>query len=115
MGEFGAYLPRGMFRNRALLDLAHQVERCQNCGAHRGGCEPAHSNLQEHGRGKDSKSHDCFFAALCHRCHAWLDQGRGKDPTDVYDCTGGDKREMFIRAMHKTWLLLWQLALVKVA
>ncbi len=113
----GTYLPRGMFRSRALLDLAHGVDRCMNCGAiSPAGMEPAHSNLQEHGRGKDNKGHDCFFAALCHTCHAWLDHGSApKDPTGVYDCTREGKRELFIRAMHRTWLELWRLEKLRVA
>ena len=111
MGDV-AYLARGMYRNRALLNLAHGIEHCQNCGAYAPeGCEPAHSNLQEHGRGKDNKSHDCYFAALCHACHTWLDAAmRGTDPSRVYSPDREGKREMFVRAMHRTWLTLWQSA-----
>lgn len=110
-------LERGMFRSRALLDTAHKVQRCMNCGAHSTeGCEPAHSDLQEHGRGKDLKSHDCFFAALCHACHAWLDAGGvGKDPSERFEPNREGKREMFVRAMHATWLELWRRKLVRVA
>lgn len=116
MGDAGVYMTKGMYRNRALLDCAHEIERCTNCGAHRGDCEPAHSNLQEHGRGKDNKAHDCFFAALCHACHSWLDAGSGrKDPSNIYEATREGKREMFFRAMHRTWLELWRLAKVRIA
>lgn len=104
------------YRNRRLLDLAHKLERCTNCGVvHVGGLEPAHSNLQEHGRGKDEKSDDCFFAALCHACHAWLDFGFGKDPSRLYEGTREGKREMFMRAMARTWHALWKVGLVMVA
>ena len=115
MGE-GLYLPRGMYRNRALLDLAHGIDTCQNCGTSMPeGCEPAHSNEGAHGKGKGLKAHDCFFAALCHACHAWCDNqgGRGKDPTGVWEWD--EKHDMFVRAMHKTWVLLWQMGKLKVA
>lgn len=112
MGELA--IPRGMYRNRRLLDLAHAIEQCQNCGAYPGGCEPAHSDLQEHGRGKDNPAHDCFFAALCHLCHRWLDHGRGEDPSRVYEGTREGKRDMFFRAMHKTILLVWRRGWVRV-
>lgn len=105
----GVYLVRGMYRSRRLLDLAHEVNRCQNCGSYQlEGCEPAHSNLGEHGKGKGLKAHDCFFAALCHKCHVWLDQGKGKDPSGIFDGTREGKREMFFRAMCATWLWLWK-------
>ena len=109
-------LDRGMFRCRKLLDLAHRIDICQNCGAHTGGCEPAHSNLDAHGKGFKLKADDCFFAALCHACHAWLDNsaGRGWDPGGLYTDSRADKREMFIRAMHRTWLELWRLNFLKV-
>jgi len=114
----GAPPPSGMYRNRKLLDLAHRITFCQNCGTHvHEGCEPGHSNLSEHGKGFRLKAHDCFFAALCSRCHGWLDNsgGLGKDPTGRYTSSRDDKREMFRRAMDSTMLLLWQLELVRVA
>lgn len=115
--DYGSYLPRGMYRNRALLDLAHKMDQCQNCGVSTPeGCEPAHSNLSEHGKGKGLKAHDAFFAALCHQCHAWADNqgGHGKDPTGTYLNNPEAKREMFVRAMHKTWLHLFQRGWLKV-
>lgn len=117
MGDLG-FLRVPMFRSRRLLDLAHKIETCQNCGAQRSeGSEPAHSNLPEHGKAIGLKSHDCFFAALCSACHRWLDNqgGAGKDPTERFEATREGKRDMFLRAMHATWLLLWRTGLVKVA
>lgn len=116
MGDIGVYLPRGMFRNERLLGLARKIERCQNCGSHAGNV-PAHSNYGEHGKGKGLKAHDCFFAALCDRCHKWLDNqgGHGKDPGGVYENTPADKHAMFMRAMWRTWLEFWRGGLVKVA
>jgi hypothetical protein len=35
-----------------------------------------------------------------------LDQGTGRDPTDVWQGDFEDKREMFMRSMHKTQLIL---------
>lgn len=103
------------YENRALLDLAKYVP-CQNCGADDGTIVPAHSNLSEHGKGKNLKAHDCFFAALCQRCHGWYDNqgGLGKDPTGVWDSTRADKREMFMRAKDKTLLLLFVRGYLKV-
>jgi hypothetical protein len=111
-------IERGMFRNRRLLDLAHGIDICQNCGRGRSeGMDPAHSNLEEHGKGFKLKAHDCFFAALCNLCHSWLDNsgGRGFDPSGRYHWDRDGKREMFVRAMHATWLLLWRAGKVKVA
>lgn len=110
-------LERSMFRNRRLLDLAHRIEICQNCGSFGAdGMEPAHSNWAAHGKGKGLKSHDCFWAALCSACHRWLDNqgGAGRDPTGIYETTSQGKREMFLKAMHKTWLLLFRSGWLKV-
>lgn len=113
-----SYLKVGMFRNRGLLDLAHRIEQCQNCGAERShGSDPAHSNYAVHGKGHKIKAHDCFFAALCSACHRWLDNqaGYGPDPSGRFPHTYEGKHDMFCRAMHKTWLTLWQLGFIKVA
>lgn len=107
-----------MFRSRVLLDLAHGMERCTNCGRHSPeGLEPAHSNLDEHGKGFKLKAHDCFFAALCSLCHRWLDNqaGGGRDPSELYEATRDGKREMFVKAMHRTWLELWRLGKLRTA
>ncbi len=71
-----------IYRDRKLLDLAHQVTECQLqlpgvCQGHSAhGCEPAHSNQQRHGKGMGHKAEDIFHVAACHACHAELDQGR---------------------------------------
>lgn len=115
MVDVGAYLSRGMFRCPKLTALANGM-RCQNCGAEDDTIVAAHSDLQEHGRGKDNPSHDCFHAWLCVRCHHWLDHGSvGRDPSKLYECTREGKRDMFFRAMHRTWLELWRRKLVVVA
>lgn len=115
IGDVGTYLPKGMFRSPRLLALARD-QVCQNCKAQDGTVVAAHSNGQAHGRGKDNKAHDCFFAWLCIRCHDFYDRAStGMDPTGVYKPTREDKQEMFVRAMHRTWFELWRLQLVKVA
>jgi hypothetical protein len=106
-------LKEDKYRNRALLDAARD-KPCMNCGAHDGTVVPAHSNLSEHGKGARTKAHDCFVAWLCGRCHTWLDQGSGRDPTNIWEDTRADKREMFLRAMHKTILRLFQLGILEV-
>lgn len=70
------------YRNRRLLDLAHALHECTArlpglcLGYSPHGLEPAHSNQSCHGKGLSLKAHDVFHAALCHPCHAALDQGR---------------------------------------
>lgn len=101
------------YRNRRLLDLARD-QPCANCGAEDGTIVAAHSNMGIHGKGMSEKAHDCFHAHLCDKCHRWLDQGRGMDPTDLYQGTRYDKDMMFLRAMEKTMLRLWQKGRIRV-
>lgn len=110
----GLYLAKGMFRSATLLSSARDMV-CQNCGLQDGSVVSAHSNLQEHGRGSHHKSHDCFIAWLCHRCHDFLDRAStGMDPTNTWKPTREDKREMFMRAMHRTWFELFRLGRLRV-
>lgn len=101
-----------MFRSRKLLDLA-RGESCVNCGAEDGTIVAAHSNRPEHGKGQSLKAHDCYIAFLCARCHGWLDQGSGMDPTHTYQGNRDEKREMFATAMDRTTLRLWQRKKIK--
>jgi hypothetical protein len=106
-----------MNRNRKLLDLAKD-KPCLNCGLRDGSTVAAHSNALNDGKGRSIKAHDCFHAWLCFRCHAWLDQGGGAgelDPTGLFEPTREGKREMFLRAMQRTWLALWEGRLIRVA
>jgi hypothetical protein len=94
-------------RNRALLDLAHRVHECMSCGQwSEMGCEPAHENGIEAGKGFGIKGHDCRHAALCHSCHAEYDSGRMNKI---------DKAEMWRRAHMRTMDHYWQQGWVKVA
>jgi len=100
------------FRSPALLRMARD-QSCTNCGAEDGTIVSAHSNWSEHGKGMSIKAHDCYIAHLCHRCHAWLDQGAGRDPTG--DWSSSQKRDMFRRAMDRTTLRLWEQKKVRTA
>lgn len=96
---------RFTYRNPKIL--AHAKEcACQNCEAFDGTIVAAHSNLAEHGKAKGMKAADLFVAFLCHRCHSWLDQGTGRDPTGVWCSDRDDKREMFLKAMFRTQIIL---------
>ncbi|HLP99190.1 MAG TPA: nuclease domain-containing protein [Sideroxyarcus sp.] len=79
---------------------------CQNCEAEDGTTVFAHSNMAEHGKCKGRKAHSLFGAFLCVRCHSWLDQGKGRDPTGVWQGDRQDKREMFLKAMFRTQIIL---------
>ena len=95
------------FRSRKLLDLAHCINECQNCGRwSEHGCEPAHENGLEAGKGFAIKSHDNRHAALCHDCHSWYDQGSGRDPSGAW--SSGQKAFMWDRAHKRTFDLYWQ-------
>lgn len=97
---------RYTYRNPKILAHA-RGQACTNCGTQDDTTVAAHSNLQEHGKGRGLKAHDIYVAYLCHACHRWLDAvGNLRDPTGLYYSNATDKREMFTRAMHKTLLIL---------
>jgi hypothetical protein len=100
------------FRSKKLTDSA-RGQPCQNCDAEDDTTVSAHSNWSEHGKGSRIKAADCFIAHLCVRCHAWLDQGSGTDPTGRWQDT--DKREMWRAAADKTLLRLFLNGTLKVA
>lgn len=92
-------------RDRKLLDLAHRVQTCQHCGKWTEGCEPAHANLSQYGKAAGRKADD-IHAALCHDCHAMLDQGGALSRTE--------KREVWMAAALKTWALYMREGWLKV-
>lgn len=101
------------FRSKKLTDSARD-QPCQNCGAEDGTTVSAHSNWPEHGKGGSMKASDEFIAHLCHKCHAWLDQGSVKsDPTGVYSFY--QKKEMWRAAHDKTLHRLFTTGKLKVA
>lgn len=97
-------------RDRKLLDLARD-QSCVNCKADDGTIVAAHSNELAHGKGRGIKGDDAMSAHLCHRCHAWVDQGKGTDPTGTW-C---DKTEFMRVMILRTHSRLWSLKLVRVA
>ena len=50
---------------------------CMACGIQDGTVAAAHSNQSKHGKGRSIKASDQYVAALCHRCHFEVDQGKG--------------------------------------
>ena len=64
-----------MYRNRYLLEAVRDSP-CQSCGIQDGTVVAAHSNQLRDGKGRSLKAHDYRIAALCHRCHMELDQGK---------------------------------------
>lgn len=103
-------------RNRNLLNLAHRVPICQNCERHVGGCEPAHQNGIGAGKGFGIKAHDNRHAALCHECHAWLDQGGAmNDPSGRWSPSRLDKQDMWLAAHLRTFDYYWSQGWLRVA
>jgi len=100
------------FRSRKLLDAA-RGQSCQNCGANDGTVVAAHSNQSQHGKGKSIKADDCFVAWLCFRCHSWLDQGTGGDPTGMYE--QWHKDEMWQRAHTRTLKAMFDQQILRIA
>ena len=102
--------PRGMHRDRKLLDLCHEapcmLQIAGVCGAGGHASVPCHSNRQRHGRGRNHKSHDCFAVPGCPPCHQWLDEGKSDRET---------KDVMFERARDRWEVYRWRAGLVQVS
>lgn len=69
------------YRNRKLLDLAHEVTQCmfqlEVCqGVSPSGCEHAHSNSSKSGKGFGMKSADDQHVASCPACHRFYDANK---------------------------------------
>lgn len=88
------------YRNQKLLEELRNAPFCMACNLPNDGtiCA-AHSNQLAHGKGRSLKAHDCFVAALCHRCHYLLDQGPGMSKEE--------RREFWNSAYFNTMLWLW--------
>ena len=52
------------------------------------------------------KSHDCYFAALCHECHVQLDQG--------VKWLREERKHVWQTAHERTLLELWRRGWIKV-
>ncbi|WP_454710973.1 hypothetical protein [Cupriavidus nantongensis] len=94
-----------MFRSKRLLEAVRAFP-CQHCSRQDGTVVAAHSNQLRDGKGRGIKAHDYRIAALCHRCHAELDQGA--------KLSRAEREEMWEAAHRKTVGLLFEAGLVKV-
>lgn len=94
----------GNYRNRKLLDLARDKE-CQICGTQDGTVVSAHSDQARHGKGMGIKSHDCFIAWTCYKCHLALGDG---------SMTREDRDRLWQRAHERTLLRMFQDGLLEV-
>lgn len=81
------------YRNEHLLRVVRYL-CCAMCGAEDGTVVAAHSNQQKHGKGTGIKADDWRIAALCHSCHAHIDQGK--------NLTKDERRELWNEAHEKT-------------
>lgn len=61
-----------IYRNKRLLEACRDLP-CQHCGIEDGTVCAAHRN---EGKGMGSKVSDALVAALCHKCHFELDNGK---------------------------------------
>jgi hypothetical protein len=82
------------FRSRAILNLAHKLNRCLCGNFSPEGLEPAHANSQLYGKGMGEKAGDQWHAAMCHQCHLEYDSGKGSRE---------EKEWMFQRYHVWTW------------
>ena len=81
------------YRNKKLLKLLRLLP-CMNCGVSDGTVCAAHSNQVAHGKGTGLKAPDSMVAALCHKCHYILDNGKSLSKIE--------RREMWNNAYIKT-------------
>jgi hypothetical protein len=79
------------YRNRALLDIAHEAPCClqimEVCEGGKYPSVPCHSDMLRHGRGTGHKSHDCYAVPGCPACHAAFSRKHlGRDGYDSVWC-----------------------------
>ena len=79
-----------IYRNKNLTEIVRDLP-CMHCGAIDGTVCAAHRN---EGKGMGVKVSDALIAALCHRCHYELDNGK--------DLSRDERRDMWNRAYVKT-------------
>lgn len=98
------------FRKQAILDSA-EGEHCQvnsfMCNHRPETTVWAHSNYPEHGKGTSIKAHDIFGCYACSQCHHWLDC-IARAANEVKS-----QKDHFIRAMHRSWLILVRKGVLK--
>ena len=95
-----------MYRNVKLLQ-AVRAAPCMTCEIEDGTVVAAHSNQLRDGKGRGIKAEDYRIAAMCHRCHYILDQGKNLSKVE--------RVEMWEEAHRKTigWLFDQGCLLVK--
>jgi len=93
------------YRNTKLLEAVRELP-CQLCGIEDGTVVAAHSNQLRHGKGKAIKAHDWAIAALCHKCHADIDQGGMYDKQTRFG--------LWDKAFETTLHLLWERGIIEV-
>lgn len=96
------------YRNRKLLDLAHDMP-CMASFAHecQGLSVPCHSNEHLWGRGFSHKAPDWAYAAMCPVAHDYVDGRRG-------GWAKSSKHAEWLFAYIKTQNYLWENGLIKV-
>ena len=98
-----------MFRSRAFLDLAHEMQTCtikipDVCAGYAEGLEPVHLDFQWLGRGLGHKSSD-VFAAGCHACGAAMHTGQlSREDKQYYSMRGAILTMEFLLA--NGWLTI---------
>ena len=100
------------FRSRKLLNLAHdfpcQAEFPHDCND-LNGCDPAHADWSEFGRGIGHKAADCFFAAMCPNAHKMI--SAQINPPFTRD----ERKHHWMRAFIRTIEYMWDNGKVRVA
>jgi hypothetical protein len=95
------------YRNRKLLDLAHEApcfaDFPHQCGGWEG-CDPAHSDSSIFGRGIGHKTPDWAYASMCHTAH--MIHSRMEREEKFY---------AWLRAFKATYDYLWENKLIMVA
>lgn len=99
------------YRNRKLLDLAHEMHHCTLeipgvCVGYSEGLEPAHGPKSWLNGGGAIKSDD-VFAGACHPCHAELDQGKS--------LTRAEREFYWGRGAARTWVELMKRGMLVIA
>jgi hypothetical protein len=102
-------VPGMTYRNRKLLDVAHQAPCMLRLGVPGCGTNPSvpcHSDALRHGRGAGHKSSDALAVAGCPACHAAFT--RANLGRDGYEWA-------WMQAMERYTEWLWQSGKVRVA
>lgn len=93
------------WRSPSLLKAVRDLP-CQNCNRDDGTVCAAHSNQLRDQKGRGIKAHDYRIAALCHACHAEIDQGS--------KLTKDERRAIWELAHRKSIGLFFEMGIVVV-